>query len=165
MKISVSAFIFIIINFLVCSKGVSQEINKGELERAKLILQRERETIFIQSLNLSVSQASVFHPTYLDFDREKHVLDDRLIKLFATYAASYENIDHRIMHDFIMLSEKHQQDELKVRKKYFKILSKSISPVVASQFYEVDDFISTVLRTNILMGLPFSDKIQQAIGK
>jgi hypothetical protein len=63
------------------------------------------------------------------------------------------------MHDFIKNSMKHQRKELGVRKKYYKKLGRTISTKLASQFYEVDDFISTTLRSNVLMGLPFTGSI------
>lgn len=136
-----------------------QEIHKADLENAKNNLQTERETVFIEALHLTISQASVFHLLYLDFDKEKRKLDDSFIKFFVKYAANYESLDHKIMHEFIQESNRHQQKELKLRRKYFKKLSRSISPQLASQFYEVDDFTSTVLRLNILMSLPFTGKI------
>ncbi len=139
--------------------GFTQEISQVDLESAKSFLQRERETIFIDALHLSVSEAAVFHPIYVDYNREKRALDDLLIKQFVTYSENYNQLDKTIMHDFIKNSMKHQRKELGVRKKYYKKLGKTISTKLASQFYEVDDFISTTLRSNVLMGLPFTGSI------
>lgn len=139
--------------------GFTQEVIQVDLESAKSFLQRERETIFIEALHLSVSEAAVFHPIYVDFNREKRALDDLLLKQFVTYSENYNQLDQAIMHDFIKISKKHQRKELGVRKKYYKKLGKTISIKLASQFYEVDDFISTTLRSNVLMGLPFTGSI------
>lgn len=65
------------------------------------------------------------------------------------------------MTKFIAQTEQYQQRELSVRKKYYKILSEAINIEVGSQFYEVDDFISTSLRLNILTGLPFTGSISR----
>jgi len=157
-------FLRTVILFTVCLPfciAQAQEINRADLENAKNKLQLEREVVFIEALHLTMSQASVFHLLYLDFDKEKRKLDDSFIKYFVKYAANYESLDHKIMHRFIRESNEHQQKELKLRRKYFKKLSKSISPQLASQFYEVDDFTSTVLRLNILMSLPFTGNILQ----
>lgn len=139
--------------------GFAQEVNQVDLESAKSFLQRERETIFIEALHLSVTEAAVFHHIYVDFNREKRALDDLLIKQFVTYSENYHQLNQAIMHDFIKLSKKHQQKELGLRKKYYKKLGKAISITLASQFYEVDDFISTTLRSNVLMGLPFTGSV------
>ncbi len=137
----------------------AQDLSRAYLENAKNKLQLEREVLFIEALHLTISQASVFHSIYLDFDKEKRELDDSFIKYFAKYVTNYDSLDHKIMHQFIRESNRHQHKELKVRRKYFKKLSKSISPQLASEFYEVDDFTSTVLRLNILMSLPFTGNI------
>lgn len=145
--------------------GLAQEVSQVELESAKTFLQQERETIFIEALHLSVSEAAVFHPIYVDFNREKRALDDLLIKQFVAYTDNYNQLDRTIMRDFIKNSRKYQRKELGVRLKYYKKLGKAISIKLASQFYEVDDFISTTLRSNILMGLPFTGSILQLEGK
>jgi hypothetical protein len=137
----------------------TQQATEVDLETAKRILQQERETIFVDALQLSVSQAAVFHPLYVEFNKENRVLDDLLLKLFVQYSKNYNNLNHTVMRSFIKMSEAHQRRESYVRKKYCRKIRKTISTELASQFYEVDDFISTTLRLNILMGLPFTGSI------
>jgi hypothetical protein len=151
--------ILLFITILFSTPAFTQQAIEVDLETAKRVLQQERETIFIDALHLSVSQAAVFHPIYVDFNKEKRVLDDLLLKLFVQYSENYNKLDHKVMHRFIKMSEAHQRREPYVRKKYYRKLGKAISTELASQFYEVDDFISTTLRLNILMGLPFTGSI------
>ncbi len=150
---------------LLSIPGLAQQASQVDLETAKRVLQQERETIFIEALHLSVSQAVVFHPIYVEFNKEKRALDDLFIKLFVEYSENYNHLDAGRMHNFIKHSKEHQRKELRVRKKYYKRLDKSISTELASQFYEVDDFISTMLRLNILMGLPFTGSIVTVMQK
>jgi hypothetical protein len=151
----------LIFSTLLIGIAHGQEENAINLDKAKSQLQRERETIFIDALHLSISQAAVFHPIYVKFNNEKRVLDDELISLFINYGDNYQNLNLDLMTKFIAQSEKYQQRELGVRKKYYKLLSKAISTEIGSQFYEVDDFISTSLRLNILTGLPFTGAISR----
>ncbi len=148
---------------LTTMSTLAQQSSTVELEKAKGHLQRERENIFIQALHLSTTQASVFHPIYVEFNKEKRILDDLLISLFIKYADNYQKLDHEIMDDFIKQSEEYERKELRVRKKYYKKISKAISTELASQFYEVDDFISTSLRLNVLSGLPFTNSIAKLV--
>lgn len=143
----------------------AQQVTRVDLEKLKSVLQQEREAIFIEALQLTVSQATVFHPISVDFNNEKKVLDDQLIKLIIRYANNYTLLDKEIMGSFIKRSKKFQLKELAVRKKYYKRISKEISVELASQFYEVDDFISTNLRLSVLTGLPFTNSIIQHITK
>ncbi len=143
----------------------AQVIVSTEIERAKKELQRERESIFIQALHLTTSQATVFHPVYVEFNKEKSRLDDELISLIVKYGESYQRLNDSLMRNFIKQSERYQKKELAVRRKYYRKLSKAISTEVASQFYEVDDFISTSLRMNILSGLPFTQSIADLVRK
>lgn len=153
-------FLFI---FLLTAATFAQQNNPVDLEKAKNHLQRERENIFIQALHLSTTQASVFHPIYVEFNKEKRILDDLLVSLFVKYADNYQRLDDKIMGDFIKQSEEYERKELKVRKKYYMKISKAISTELASQFYEVDDFISTSLRLNVLTGLPFTGSITKLV--
>jgi hypothetical protein len=156
----------LILSFLSISTVHAQEENTIDLEKAKSQLQREREMIFIEALQLSISQSAVFHPIYVNFNKEKRVLDDLLISLFINYGNNYQHLNHQLMSKFVKQSEYYQKRELSVRKKYYQLLSKTISVEIGSQFYEVDDFISTSLRLNILTGLPFTERIsKQTVSK
>ena len=149
--------------FLSVLSSCAQEIEPADVEKAKSILQRERETIFIEALHLSTSQAIVFHPIYVRFSKEKRVLDNLLIASFLSYTDNYQRLDKKVMHAFLKQSKQHQKKELHVRRKYYKQISNLISVELASQFYEVDDFLSTILRLNILTGLPFTGSITQHV--
>jgi SNF family Na+-dependent transporter len=148
---------------LVTGMSNAQEVTPVNLERTKRNLQQEREKIFIQALQLSVSQAAVFHPIFVDFNKEKRVLDDLLLSLFVKYGDNYQHLNQKIMGEFIKQSEAYERKELKVRKRYYKKLKKAISTELASQFYEVDDFVSTTLRINVLAGLPFTNSISKLV--
>ncbi len=153
-------FCFIVIA-MATEMVYAQEGTQLDLDKVKRQLQNERETIFIEALKLSISQAAVFHPIYVKFNNEKRLLDDQLISLFVNYGNNYQHLDLKLMTTFTAQSEQYLQRELSVRKKYYKILSKAINIEVGSQFYEVDDFISTSLRLNILTGLPFTGSISR----
>lgn len=149
--------------FLMPFKMRAQEAARIDLEKLKTVLQQEREAIFIEALHLSVSQATMFHPIFVDFNKEKRILDEQLIKLIIRYSNNYNLLDKDIMGSFIKKSKQYQTKEVAVRNKYYKRMSKEISTEIASQFYEVDDFLSTNLRLSVLMGLPFTSSIVQRI--
>jgi hypothetical protein len=133
----------------------AQELNDVSLEQAKRFLQSEREQIFINSLKLSISQAVVFHPIFVEYNREKKELDELLITKFVKYSEGYQTMNPKTMRNFIKSTRRLQNLELKLRQKYYSKLRKDISPEIAIQFYEVDDLLATTLRLNILSSLPF----------
>ncbi len=157
----------IMISFsIVFSTGQAQvmpqdEFTRTELERAKNKLEQERDAIFMHTLHLTISQATLFHPIYTSYIKDKNELDHTVIQLFADYLSAYMSPNNKLMDGFIKRSEKFQKEELKVRRKYFKKIKKDISLQVASEFYELDDFSCTLLRLNILSSLPFTASILQ----
>ncbi|MFM7853442.1 MAG: hypothetical protein ACKO96_16360 [Flammeovirgaceae bacterium] len=167
MKNHSKNIIYCIVAIFFCSCNVihAQVNNSAEIEKAKRELQRDRENIFIQALHLSTAQASVFHPIYVEFNKEKSTLDDELISMIVKYGENYQRLSNTLMRDFIQQTEKYQRRELAIRKKYYLKLSKAISIELASQFYEVDDFVSTTLRMNVLSGLPFTQGIAKLLAK
>lgn len=135
--------------------GWAQSQTGTTVEQAKRFLQAEREQIFIQTLQLSVSEASVFHPIFVDYNREKRELDEQLITKFVTYAEGYQTMSPKAMGRFIKETRQVQRKDLNIRKRYYNRLRKEISTEIAVQFYEVDDLLSTSLRLNVLSSLPF----------
>jgi hypothetical protein len=136
-------------------------ISLRELESAKLRLEAERDAIFTEALHLSISQAADFHPIYSAYTKDKNELDEELIKLMVDYLEKYLDSEKFSMHGFIKRSAQFQRKEFKIRKKYFRKLKKEISPHVAAEFYELDDFCATVLRLNILTSLPMIQNLIQ----
>lgn len=164
MKLPSIYLTFLVVCFFSLSvDSFAQDNNNVNLQTVKKNLQQEREKIFIQALQLSVSQASVFHPIFVEFNKEKRVLDDLLLSLFVKYGDNYQHLNEKIMSEFIKQSETYERKELKIRRKYYDKLRKSISTELASQFYEVDDFVSTTLRINVLSGLPFTNSISKLV--
>jgi hypothetical protein len=159
--LTIQKILYFIVIAMATEMVYAQEGTPIDLDKAKRHLQNERETIFIEALKLSISQAAVFHPIYVKFNNEKRLLDEQLISLFVNYGNNYQHLNLKLMTTFITQSEKYEQRELSVRKKYYKILSEAINIEVGSQFYEVDDYISTSLRLNILTGLPFTGSISR----
>lgn len=133
-------------------------ITARELEKVKNSLERERDAIFTEALNLSISQASDFHPIYVQYTKEKAAHDDLLMKLIVLYLDNYQKADEKFMIKFIAQSEKYYRSEQQLRKKYYKKLAKELSVQIASEFYELDDFCCAVLRLNVLSSLPFTAK-------
>lgn len=156
--LATTSYLLILVS-AITANSYGQEGTLIDLDKAKSQLQKDREKIFIEALQLSISQAAVFHPIYVKFNNEKRALDDELIGLFVNYGNNYQHLNLKLMTTFVTQSEKYQARELSVRKKYYKLLSEAISIEIGSQFYEVDDFISTSLRLNILTGLPFTGAI------
>lgn len=160
MNTQISTLIFTVCFFMqmnVLAQTVAvPSVTAIDLERAKTRLERERDAIFMDALQLSISQASNFHPIYVQYTKEKKELDERLIRLMVQYLEKYQSGDQKFMHTFISQSLKYQRAEEKLRKKYFKKISKEVSLQVASEFYELDDFCCAVLRLNILSSLPFT---------
>lgn len=140
---------------------VVSNVTVAEIEAATKSLEKERDAIFIQALQLSLSDALNFQTIYSQYSKERKVLDEELLGLIVTYLEQYPLPDKKFTYEFIKHSEKYQRKELKLRKKYFQKLSKKVSVQTASRFYELDDFCATVLRLNILLSLPFSESILQ----
>jgi hypothetical protein len=148
-------YVFCGVMMLVALSTHAQDVSGVSLEQAKRFLQSEREQIFINSLQLTVSQAAVFHPIFVAYNREKKALDEMLITKFVKYAEGYQTMSPKVMNNFIKDTRRVQNRDLKLRQKYYHKLRKEISPEVAIQFYEVDDLLATTLRLNVLSSLPF----------
>jgi hypothetical protein len=133
-------------------------VGGSDLDNVKRRLQLERDAIFLDALSMTVSEVHDFHPIYVEYAKEKKELDDALVKLMVFYLDNYRSAEVKFMHRFTIQSDKYQRAEQKLRKRYFKKISKEVSLQVASEFYELDDFCCAVLRLNVLSSLPFTAK-------
>jgi hypothetical protein len=103
-----------------------------------------------------------FWAVYANYEKERGQLDTEAIGLLRRFADTSEKLDDRQCVTLINDGATLQQKGLALRKKYFNSLSKVISGKAAARFYQIDDFISTTVRLDILDNIPlFGDQIPQ----
>jgi len=121
-----------------------------DLVQAQYILSHHREDVFERGMALDSKQWQVFWPVYDDYEKEKKQLDAKRLRLLGTYVSKHGALTGNDATKLVKASLENQQADLALRQKYFKILSKKLTPVAAARFVQIDDVAGMVVRLAIL---------------
>jgi len=126
-----------------------------ELDFIQSIFGMEKKAVTMEFVHPSEAQKEDFWELYDAYETERKALGKKRVELLFKYAANYNNMDDAMtdawMKEVLALGKK--TDKLLV--KYFKKIKKKTSPVVATQFYQLELYILSSIRSQILEAIPF----------
>ena len=141
----------IIFLFVLAAPVAAQE---QYLELLRQDVRTEKVAIITEAMNFADAEGEAFWPIYREYDLENSKLYDGLIALIKDYAANFESMTDEKAKELVKASFKFQSDELKLRKKYHGKFEKALSPIRATQFSQIENRISLLIRLQISAQLP-----------
>lgn len=147
--------IFVLLVGVMSSFSAYSQMSDEEMDLMKSILKSEVKVFFAQNLELKTSEAELFWNIYDSYEEELKPAGNARIALMREIIKSEgkmpaEEIDKKIM-EAIKLQKKRRS----LRVKYYKIYKKKMGVEIASQFYQLDQYISTLVTASLNEGMPF----------
>jgi hypothetical protein len=129
---------------------------KGEVDLAMLkkALSEDRRTMFRAGMNLPAKDLETFWSIYADYEKERDALAERRLAMVKDYATKYEKINDEEAKSFVSRAAEGQVSEVGLRKKYSDTIASRISGRAAARFWQIDDYISTAVRLDVMESLP-----------
>ena len=125
-----------------------------EIEVNRLALQRQRNELVNQFMQLNLKEVGAFLPVYEAYRTEMGKIGDRTQKLILDYAKNQDNLsDQRAL---AMLDESLQikEAELALRRKYVEEFKKVIPPKKVVRFFQVDNKFDAIVNYNLAGSIP-----------
>lgn len=142
---------FVLTALPVAAQSVAPE---RYLELLRSDVRTVKVEILTEALALSDADAEVFWPIYREYETELAGLGDRRLAAVKKFAESYGSITPEQADEFAKLWFSLREDRLKLRKKYFKRVSRATSSLVAAQFTQVDNLIGILIDLQLAAELP-----------
>ena len=141
----------IIFLFVLAAPVAAQE---QYLELLRQDVRTEKVALITEAMSFTDAEGEAFWPIYREYDLENSKLYDGLIALIKDYAANFDSMTDEKAKELVKASFKFQSDELKLRKKYHGKFEKALSPIRATQFSQIENRISLLIRLQISAQLP-----------
>ncbi len=77
-----------------------------------------------------------------------------MLALIKDYAANYDSLSDEIAKDLASRALRIDEDELKLRKKYYKRVEKAMGSVTAAKFLQIENQIRLLIDLQIAQSLP-----------
>jgi Spy/CpxP family protein refolding chaperone len=128
---------------------------EASLTRAQIVLTMARRDVFQKAMDLTGAQKDTFWNIYAEYDRQRTKLLDQTADLLSDYATNYDTLTNeqatKMMHEAATIQEK----QVKLRLKYADEISRKLGGRVGARFFQIDDYLSTGGRLEILSRIPF----------
>lgn len=134
--------------------GVAAEDMNQAIEAVRATYRTDRHTFVAEKLPLTAREAEAFWPLYREYRTKIEKLGDDLVKLVLEYADVYPDVPEdraqRMLKQYTALERKMAG----TRATYFKRAAKSISPVKALRWAQLENRMDLALRHQLAGLLP-----------
>jgi hypothetical protein len=145
----------LLVTALVFAVFTYAQTNKEEVDLFQAAFGMEKKAIVANFVTPSDVQKDAFWKLYDEYEVARKENGKKRIELLEQYANQYKTMTNEQadawMNQVIKLSA--ASDKLIVT--YYKKIKKATSPIVATQFYQIEGYILTAIRMEVLDGIPF----------
>lgn len=139
--------------------AVQAQSDKEEIELYQAAFGMEKKAIISGFLKLDANNP--FWAIYDEYETKRKELGKKRIDLLKKYAANYANMNDEMASEITkeMISQRKSTDKL--IETYYGKVKKASGGKVAAQFYEIENYILSGIRVEILESIPFIGELDR----
>ena len=152
-------YILIITTVFMVSYAFAQS-NKEEVDLIQAAFGMDKKAALAEFIKPDETQKAAFWKLYDEYETQRKELGKQRIALLVQYAEQYQTMTSEQADAWTkkVMDLQKKTDNL-IATYYTKILKIS-DGIVATQFYQFENYVLTVIRTQILIEIPFVEKKQ-----
>jgi hypothetical protein len=135
--------------------------NKEEIDMFQSVFGMEKKALVAEFIKLEGAQKDAFWKTYDEYETKRKALGQQRIAVLNRYANSYATLDDlttdEIIKDVISLQGKND----KLIADYYKKIKKSAGSKPAAQFYQIEGYILSKIRSTIMENIPLIGDLEK----
>ena len=157
----------IVLFFIAISSFIFTQAQVGsddELQMIKDFLKTEKKDLVKEYMKLDEAQSAKFWPMYDEFQEKRRGLAQERLQIIKDYGSQYASMTDDQATSLVKRIFKNDKAYSKLQESYFKKFSKSISPIKAAQFLQLEEYFRTMIRAEIQDAIPFIGEIERKKG-
>lgn len=145
----------LIVLTLLFSGTVFGQSMQDEIELMQSIFGMEKKALVAEFIKLDDAKSVTFWDLYDKYEVERKALGQNRIALLMDYAEHYDALDDGKTDELMknIITQRKNIDNL--IDKYYKQLKKKVGSLEAAQFYQIEGYILSMIRVDILENIPF----------
>jgi hypothetical protein len=140
--------------FTLLGIGLLAQDAKDELQMIKLLFGSDKDLIVHEFVRVEGPNKGKFQVLYLEFENVRKEVGQQKFSVLNNYVKAYNTLPEaeldKIMQEIIKLNA--EQDKLLAT--YYKKVKKQCGIAVAAQFYQIEWYLLSEIRTAILENIP-----------
>lgn len=114
----------------------------------------QKTLILTEAMQLNAEESDKFWPVVREYDLKRAEISDKRLALIRQYAESYTTMTPDMADEIMKESMDLDSDMAKLKKDYFKKVSKELTAVEAARWLQVENFVDNLLRLQVQAELP-----------
>lgn len=147
--------LFFIVTFILFSGLIKAQTNKEEIDIMQAAFGMEKKAMVAEFVEVDAAQSDAFWKLYDEYETQRKIYGKQRIDILNEYADTYQKMTNEG-------ADAWMKKALDVGKKtdglllsYYNKVKKATNPINALQFYQVELFILTGIRNQMMGELPF----------
>jgi len=132
--------------------------NKEEVDLVQAAFGMDKKSVVADFVKPAVTQKDAFWKLYDEYETQRKELGKQRIDLLEQYASQYQTMTSEQADAWTKKVIALQQKTDALIATYYEKVKKVTDGVVATQFYQIENFILTAIRAEILDAVPFLEK-------
>jgi hypothetical protein len=154
---------FLIALLLVVSgSSFAQSLAKEDVDVIQSIYGKSKSDLVKQYMNLSDEQTVAFQKVYDDYETERKALGQNIIKVVDDYATNYATLTDAKADELAKGTLKSNLGYEKLYDKTYTKAKKAIGAINAAKFIQLEVYLQTAIRSQILDSIPFIGEIEKS---
>lgn len=157
----------LVLFFIAFSSIVYAQAQVGmddELKMIKEYLKSEKKDLVKEYMKLDETQSAKFWPMYDEFQDARRSLSQERLQIINDYATQFSGMNDDQASKLVKRIFKNDKAYTKLQEKYFKKFSKTVSPLKAAQYLQLEEYFRTMIRSEIQDAIPFIGEIERKKG-
>ena len=152
MKIMLSA----LVTLLLTAPAAAQDVD-SYIELLRSDIRTEKMEIITDAMRFSDEEAADFWPVYREYQHKLDQLGDEYLAILKDYADNVNSLTAAKAKDLTEKTIQYKKDRLDVQEKYFKRISKLISPIKAARWAQLENQIGLLTELQGISGIPLME--------
>jgi hypothetical protein len=140
---------------LFVAMSYAQTPTQDEMTMIQDIFGSEKKEIIAENIDLSGVDAAKFWQLYDEYEAARKLNGQERIKLLSTYASTTSGVSNEMAESMLQKAIVIRSANENNLMKYTKKIKKATNPVVAAQFYQIEQYIADGIRFSILDNMDF----------
>ncbi len=136
---------------------VNAQSAKEELDLMQAAFGMEKKAMVAEFVKVDAAQKDAFWKLYDEYETARKDLGAKRVQLLDKYATEFDKLTNESMDKMLTETIDLQKKTDALILSYTNKIKKVTSPVVAFQFYQVENYILSGIRLSILEALPLPD--------
>lgn len=149
--------IFVFFVLIAFTSSIAQDV-QSYIELLKSDVKTGKKEIITEVMEFTDEQSEAFWPIYNEFENKLEKIADKRMANIKDFAANYDMMTDKKADGLVKNAFNFLKDRQSLNKKYYKKISKALTPTVAAKFIQVEHAIQLLLDIGIAANLPLFEE-------